>query len=98
MSEPIVRIVPHGVEGHFETRLCPECSAFLDRLERFERQVLQLVTLASQRSRASTTAVIGATRSRPRALAGSSTRRPVGAGRNRARTGLHNSVRVFLTA
>ncbi|MCZ7576285.1 MAG: hypothetical protein M5U18_04245 [Dehalococcoidia bacterium] len=45
MSEPIVRIVPHGAEGHFETRLCPECSASLDRLERFEQQVLQLCDL-----------------------------------------------------
>lgn len=45
MSEPIVRIVPHGAESHFETRLCPECSAFLDRLERFERQVLRLCDL-----------------------------------------------------
>lgn len=45
MNEPIVRLVPHGEEGHFETRLCTECSASLDRLERFEQQVLQLCEL-----------------------------------------------------
>lgn len=45
MKEPIVRLIPHGEDGHFETRLCPECSALLDRLERFERQVLQLCDL-----------------------------------------------------
>ena len=45
MTEPIVRLIPHGGEGHFETRLCPECSAFLDELERLDRQMLQLCDL-----------------------------------------------------
>lgn len=45
MSEPIVRLVPHGEDGHFETRHCPECRAFLDELERTDRQMLQLCDL-----------------------------------------------------
>lgn len=45
MTKPIVRLVPHGGEGHFETRLCPECRAFLDELERMDRQMLQLCDL-----------------------------------------------------
>ncbi|MCZ2109620.1 MAG: hypothetical protein LC118_08645 [Dehalococcoidia bacterium] len=45
MTEPIVRLVPHGGEGHFETRLCPECGAFLDELEHLDRQMLQLCDL-----------------------------------------------------
>lgn len=45
MSDPIVRLVPHGEEGHFETRLCPDCCVLLDRLERLEQQVLQLCDL-----------------------------------------------------
>ena len=45
MTEPIIRLVPHGGDGHFETRLCPECRAFLDELERMDRQMLQLCDL-----------------------------------------------------
>lgn len=45
MNEPIVLLIPHGEEGHFETRLCPECRAFLDELERMDRQMLQLCDL-----------------------------------------------------
>ena len=42
MTGPIVLLVPHGEEGHFETRLCPECRAFLDELEYLDRQMLGL--------------------------------------------------------
>ena len=42
MNEPIVRLVPHGEQGHFETYLCLECRAFLDELEYLERQMLGL--------------------------------------------------------
>lgn len=45
MNEPIVRLIPHGERSHFETRLCPECRAFLDELERMDRQMLQLCEL-----------------------------------------------------
>jgi hypothetical protein len=38
-AAPIVRLIPHGEDGHFETRLCPECNAFLDELERLDRQM-----------------------------------------------------------
>jgi len=44
-AEPIVRLIPHGEEGHFETRLCPECRAFLDGLEYLDRQMLGLCAL-----------------------------------------------------
>ncbi len=44
-AEPIVRLVPHGEDGHFETRLCQECSAFLDELEHLDRQMLGLCAL-----------------------------------------------------
>ena len=42
MTGPIVLLVPHGEEGHFETRLCPECRAFLDEIEHLDRQMLEL--------------------------------------------------------
>ncbi len=42
MTGPIVLLIPHGEEGHFETRLCPECRAFLDELEHLDRQMLGL--------------------------------------------------------
>ena len=44
-AEPIVRLVPHGEDGHFETRLCPECRAFLDELEYLDRQMRRLCDL-----------------------------------------------------
>jgi hypothetical protein len=44
-AEPIVRLIPHGEDGHFETRLCPECSAFLDELEYLDRQMRGLCDL-----------------------------------------------------
>jgi hypothetical protein len=44
-AEPIVRLVPHGEDGHFETRLCQRCSAFLDELEHLDRQMLGLCAL-----------------------------------------------------
>ena len=45
MAEPIVRLIPHGGDGHFETRLCQQCSAFLDELEHLDRQMLELCAL-----------------------------------------------------
>ncbi len=42
MTGPIVLLIPHGEEGHFETRLCPECRAFLEELEYLDRQMLGL--------------------------------------------------------
>ena len=42
MNEPIVYLTPHSEEGHFETRFCPECRAFLDELEYLDRQMLGL--------------------------------------------------------
>ena len=44
-AEPIVRLIPHGEDGHFETRLCAECRAFLDELENLDRQMLGLCAL-----------------------------------------------------
>ncbi len=44
-SEPIVRLIPHGEDGHFEARLCQECRAFLDELEHLDRQMLELCAL-----------------------------------------------------
>ncbi|MBE7518334.1 MAG: hypothetical protein HS107_03725 [Thermoflexaceae bacterium] len=44
-AETIVRLIPHGEAGHFETRLCPECNAFLDELEHLDRQMLGLCAL-----------------------------------------------------
>ena len=44
-SEPIVRLIPHGEDGHFETRLCQQCKAFLDELEHLDRQMLELCDL-----------------------------------------------------
>jgi len=44
-AEPIVRLIPHGEDGHFETRLCPQCRAFLDELERLDQQMLGLCDL-----------------------------------------------------
>ncbi len=44
-AETIVRLIPHGEDGHFETRLCQQCSAFLDELEHLDRQMLELCTL-----------------------------------------------------
>ena len=45
MNEPIVRLVAHGEQGHFETRLCTECRAFLDELEYLDRQMRGLCDL-----------------------------------------------------
>lgn len=45
MTGPIVLLIPHGEEGHFETRLCPECRAFLDELGHLDRQMLGLCAL-----------------------------------------------------
>lgn len=45
MTGPIVRLAPHGEDGHFETRLCPECRAFLDELEKLDREMRQLCDL-----------------------------------------------------
>lgn len=45
MTEPLIRLVPHGEAGHFETRQCPACRAFLDELEALDRQVLELCAL-----------------------------------------------------
>jgi hypothetical protein len=45
MAAPIVRLIPHGDDGHFETRFCPECGAFLDQLECLDRQMLGLCAL-----------------------------------------------------
>ncbi len=44
-AEPIVRLIPHGEDGHFETRLCQQCRAFLDELEHLDRQMLGLCAL-----------------------------------------------------
>jgi hypothetical protein len=45
VTGPIVRLIPHGEEGHFETRDCPQCSGFLDELEYLDRQLLGLCEL-----------------------------------------------------
>jgi len=39
---PVVRLIPHGEDGHFETRLCEQCKAFLDELAHLDRQMLGL--------------------------------------------------------
>lgn len=44
-AKPIVRLIAHGQDGHFETRLCPECRAFLDELEYLDRQMRGLCNL-----------------------------------------------------
>ncbi|MGE3073948.1 MAG: hypothetical protein AB7N24_11870 [Dehalococcoidia bacterium] len=44
-AEPIVRLIPHGEHGHFETPLCPQCRAFLDELEHLDRQMRGLCDL-----------------------------------------------------
>ena len=44
-AAPIVRLIPHGEDGHFETRLCRECRAFLDELEYLDRQMRGLCDL-----------------------------------------------------
>ena len=41
-AELIVRLIPHGEDGHFETRLCQQCRAFLEELEYLDRQMLGL--------------------------------------------------------
>ena len=45
MNESIVRLIAHGEDGHFETRLCPHCRAFLDGLEYLDRQMHGLCDL-----------------------------------------------------
>lgn len=45
MTGPMVLLIPHGEEGHFETRLCHECRAFLDELEYLDRQMRELCAL-----------------------------------------------------
>lgn len=42
---PIVRLIRHGEDGHFETRLCEQCRAFLDELEYLDRQMRGLCDL-----------------------------------------------------
>ena len=42
MTAPVVYLVPHGVKGHFESRACGECRAFLDELAHLDRQMLDL--------------------------------------------------------
>ena len=42
MNAPVVYLVPHGEEGHFESRACGECRAFLDELAHLDRQMLDL--------------------------------------------------------
>lgn len=44
-AEPVVRLTPHGEAGHFETRLCPPCRAFLGELEYLDRQMRGLCDL-----------------------------------------------------
>ncbi len=44
-AEPIARLIPHGEDGHFETRVCQQCRAFLDELEHLDRQMLGLCAL-----------------------------------------------------
>ncbi|MCZ7537906.1 MAG: hypothetical protein M5T61_19560 [Acidimicrobiia bacterium] len=44
-AEPIVRLIPHGEDGHFEARLCQQCRAFLDELEYLDHQMLGLCAL-----------------------------------------------------
>lgn len=44
-AEPIVRLIAHGEDGHFETRLCEPCRAFLDELAHLDRQMLGLCAL-----------------------------------------------------
>ena len=44
-AEPIARLIPHGEDGHFETRLCRQCKAFLDELAHLDRQMLGLCDL-----------------------------------------------------
>jgi len=41
-AELIVRLIPHGEDGHFESRLCQQCRAFLEELEYLDRQMLGL--------------------------------------------------------
>lgn len=45
MTAPVVYLVPHGEEGHFESRACGECRAFLDELAHLDRQMLDLCAL-----------------------------------------------------
>ena len=45
MTAPVVYLVPHGEPGHFESRACGECRAFLDELEHLDRQMLDLCAL-----------------------------------------------------
>lgn len=44
-AEPIARLIPHGEEGHIETRACIDCRPFLDDLEWLRREVLDLCAL-----------------------------------------------------
>ena len=45
MTTPVVYLVPHGEQGHFETRACGECRAFLDELAHLDQQMLDLCAL-----------------------------------------------------
>ncbi|MBA4179659.1 MAG: hypothetical protein C0506_03630 [Anaerolinea sp.] len=42
MTAPILYLVPHGEDGHFESRACADCREFLDELARLDRQMLEL--------------------------------------------------------
>ncbi len=42
MTAPILYLVPHGEDGHFESRACAECRGFLDELAYLDRQMLEL--------------------------------------------------------
>lgn len=42
MTAPILYLVPHGEDSHFESRACAECRGFLDELARLDRQMLDL--------------------------------------------------------
>ena len=44
MTVPLVSLVPHGEDGHFESRACTDCRQFLDELARLDRQMLELCT------------------------------------------------------
>ena len=44
MTAPVVYLVPHGEEGHFESRACGECRAFLDELARVIDSLQQATT------------------------------------------------------